>query len=126
MQYWKEKGHITETNEDYIDFTTMAQASNNMDIPKRKFVAKWTSECIGTGKNMERWKFRYDGSCPFCLKTKETTDHILQCPHQDSIAIWDEAIIEVIQKLIKLQTCPMLITALKTELNAWRKGYPFP
>ena len=32
----------------------------------------------------------------------------------------------VFQKLFKLDTCPILITALRENLHAWRKGYPEP
>ena len=121
LKYWIERGRVTENNLQYIDFDTIAQASNSMNLSQKRFVTKWTSECIATGKNMKRWNFRYDGSCPFCLTSNENTAHILQCKHKESLTIWDEALISVFHQLFKLDTCPILITALRENLHAWRK-----
>ena len=75
---------------------------------------------------MELWKLRHKGDCPFCLASQEDTHHILRCSHQDSITHWTTTIRKVLQKLFTLDTCPILIIALRDELQAWRLNNTLP
>ena len=69
---------------------------------------------------MEKWQMRYKGDCPFCSTPKEDTLHMLQCSHQDSIDHWTSTINSVLRKLVTLDTCPLLMVAVRNELRAWR------
>ena len=90
----------------------------------QRFVSKWACEFLATGKNMVRWKLRHDGYCPFCTAETENTKHILSCHHLDALLGWNEALDKFIQQLLKIDTCQIIILALKNELNAWRYDRP--
>ena len=86
----------------------------------QRFVSKWSSQCIGTGKNLKRWQMRYEGYCPYCTLPDEDTTHILLCQHNDAVQLWDETFKDFLQQLIKFDTCPILMRAIKYDVTAWR------
>ena len=50
----------------------------------------------------------------------------MTCSHDNSIQIWTTTMQKVIKKLVSLDTCVILTTALRAELHAWRKALPLP
>ena len=121
-KYWVDKNRLSKTTQDLIDMPSMASAHKSMSCTTRRFSAKWSCECLATGKNMVRWKEHHKGNCPYCLEEMEDTRHILLCQHIDALNIWNEAMEEWIKKLRKLDTCSYLIRALKLELTSWKTG----
>ena len=91
-----------------------------MNLTMRRFTSKWMSTCIGTGKNMERWKLRNEGYCPFCTSPQEDTEHILLCQHADAIQAWKDNLKQYLTSMLKIDTCPKLLHAIKLELTAWK------
>ena len=92
----------------------------------RKFISKWVSEFIPTGKNLQRWRLRAHGNCPFCLEESETTDHILSCQHSDATMFWNQHLYTYIIALSNLGFPLDVLIPLKRELDAWRNNMTPP
>ena len=122
--YWVERNKVREQHISKIDYNALASGMKSMSLQLRKFTAKWACECIGTGKNMVRWKLRNEGYCPFCTEDPETTLHIMTCPHANAILPWTNKFNDFLAKLQKLDTCWFLLIAIKNELMAWRYDRP--
>ena len=117
---WVDKGRIS--NDTIIDINWEIQRKAIRAVPegRRKFVIKWASNNLATGKNMSRWKLRALGQCPFCLSDNEDTLHILQCQHVDAKSYWDQKMTIWTKRLKKIDTSIVIRQQLKLELNAWR------
>ena len=118
--YWVSKERVQQSDAHLIDYDTIYRGSKAQSVTMRRFSSKWACETIGTGKNMKRWKLRYDGYCPYCKHPDETTDHILTCQHIDSVMGWEEELKTLLQFMHKIGTCMILIRATKNDLIAWR------
>ena len=125
-KYWVERDRIKPHHLQLIDYNAINTSSRAITLNMKRFSAKWACKCIGTGKNMERWKLRHVGSCPYCLHPKEHTRHIFLCPNVHSIIQWNKAIYEMMENRYKLDTYPVLIKAMYDDINAWRHSTPFP
>ena len=84
-KYWVEKDRIKPHHLQLIDYNATHTSSKAMPLNIKRFSAKWACKCIGTGKNMERWKLQHVGACPYCLYPKEETRHIFLCHNVHSI-----------------------------------------
>ena len=124
--YWESKKLLTERRFCTIDFEGMQRGMKAMSVTLRRFVSKWMSDCIGTGKNLQRWKLRNEGYCPYCTAPDEDTEHILSCKHEDSVISWKENVRKYLQSLLKAGTCVILLHAIKHDIAAWRFDKPVP
>ena len=120
LDYWDEKERVPYQLQHTVDYDAMAAAAKSMNLNMRRFVAKWSCQCLGTGKNMQRWQLRHAGNCPYCLAEKEDTLHIMTCTNVQAIEGWNIAIGGFFNKIHKIKTCWYVITALKEEIRAWR------
>ena len=125
-QYWIERERVTPTTMEFIDFECIKTSSKSMPLYLKRFMTKWSSECIATGKNMKRWSMRHEGYCPYCARPLEDTTHIMTCNDTEAIGNWDKQMTALFKKLNKLQTCPQLQYVLQQEITAWRNNQPPP
>ena len=126
IQYWEERNHLITATQLLIDYPALADVANSSPFTTQRFIAKWASECLPTGKNMTHWNLRSGGMCPFCTSENETTHHILQCKHPDALEIWNEAMNDLFKKSFGIHTCWYVQIALYAELNAWCHGLNAP
>ena len=126
LSYWIEKRRVTPETLTQIDLTAMGEGISPLSLTMKRFITKWSCESIGTGKNMQRWKLRHCGDCPFCTEPDENTLHIFQCPSIESLDAFKEAFRDLVKKLLSLNTCIQLLVAIRNDVMAWRKGYPTP
>ena len=125
-QYWLERERFPLEALDFIDFDSVKTSSKSMPLHLKRFMTKWSSECIATGKNMKRWSLRHEGYCPFCSTPVEDTTHILRCQNPQALEVWNTHSEDLFKKLTKLQTCPQLQYALQQDIIAWRNNQPPP
>ena len=92
QQRWINKGKLSPNSLCLIDHTAMSNCIPSLNLNMKRFITKWSCECLATGKKMELWQLRHKGNCPFCLSSQEDTHHILRCSHQDSITHWTTTI----------------------------------
>ena len=100
----------------------MQHGVEKLSISMRRFAAKWSSKTLATKQNMVRWNQQFKGNCPFCLEEDKTTTHIVQCQHVHAYDAWNKGLLQLIKKLNKLKTCWKLMIAIRSKLNAWKKG----
>ena len=122
MRHWIKKGRFQREDLDQIDWQNQEKAMKLATLTTRRFVTKWASGWIGTGKNMKRWKLRPHGYCPYCKMEDEDTFHIMQCLHTEATQHHHDALWTWISSMIKIGTCPHAIRAIKNEITAWRTG----
>ena len=126
INYWIERKQITLKSVDKIDFECMQLSSKIMPLYLKRFMTKWSVECLATGKNMKRWAMHHKGYCPFCTHHTEDTNHILLCQDAQALKMWNKNLDTLFSKLGKLQTCPQLLYAMREDLTAWRSHQPYP
>ena len=118
--YWIDKGVLTSETSKMVYFDAIDKASSLSKLSLRIFISKWASGHLGTGKVVVRNKYRFDGSCPFCLHPNEDTHHIMDCQHEEATSIWNKHLMTFVLALHKAHFPNTLIIALKRELNAWQ------
>ena len=121
IQYWIEKGRLSVDTKHLYHKEALAKAMKSMPQHQRRFVAKWSCETLATGKNMTRWKQRFNSNCPFCEAKEEDTIHILCCNSAEAMKIWNEMMNTLMLKLYKLDTCWLAMLAIRTELKIWKQ-----
>ena len=121
-EYWISKSRYTTTTRSLICWTSQLKAQKIIQQSRRHFVCKWSSGWLGTGRNMERWKLRYSGNCPFCDSPEEHTTHILQYNQEKPTIAWKQALADWKKKLTTQKTSAYLLRAIIFELKAWRFG----
>ena len=84
LKYWVDKGRFQEAEIANIDWRNQERAIKVAGLTRNRFVTKWACDLVASGKNMQRWKMRHMGNCPFCMEEKEDVQHILHCAHKDA------------------------------------------
>ena len=120
---WMAMGRFTPYNSHLIHWPSQFKAYQAVSPARRRFISKWVSESIGTGKNMVRWNFRPHGKCPFCMRDDEDVHHILHCPHTNSIQEWAKRCRSLLTTLQLIDTDPYAILAIQRCLIRWRLGH---
>ena len=126
LDYWIDKGRFPRTAISTIDWESQEKAMTLAPLSTRRFITKWSSSWIGTGKNMKRWAIRPHGYCPFCKAENEDTEHILQCIQDDAQKISQDALWTWTESMIKIGTCPRVVRAMRNEISAWRDNTEQP
>jgi exonuclease III len=119
--YFINKERITVSALNTIAWRQQGKALKQLPSSRKRFISKWISEWLATGKNMERWQLRYKGHCPFCNTPDENTEHILLCTHAEVSREWNRQLKIYRNKLKKNGTDYRLRSAIMKELYAWRK-----
>ncbi len=118
--YWQVKGRYEDSSLSMICWKSQTKAMHLVSGSRRRFLSKWISGVIGTGKNMKRWKLRPHSNCPFCRQTDEDTSHVLTCHSDDSQAQWESNLRKYLFTLRKTDTCVYLTVAIAYELRSFR------
>ena len=125
--YWIDaKQRYSRADIPSIDWSTQYSAFKSLRSTRQRTLTKWFSGWLGTGINMQRWKLRYSGNCPFCGQNNEDTNHVLLCSHSQSQLYCKEQFKEYDAKLTKCRTTYPLRKAILLELYAWRSQQPPP
>ena len=72
---WIDKLHYTEETSQTIDWESQAKALKLSPLKTKRFVSKWVSNMIASGKNMVKWELWYQGARPFCDADNEDRNH---------------------------------------------------
>ena len=126
MDYWVEKGRFSVEDLHNIDWYNQEKAMKLMSLTKRRFISKWVSNYVATGKNMKRWEMRPHGYCPFFKQEDEDTQHILNCMHHDAQNVSKQALWKLVETLVKIGTCTMAVRAIRNKIEAWRNNTAHP
>ena len=122
-QYWiNEKERYKQEDINKIAWDAQYSAMESMRTTKQRSLTKWFSGWVAVGKNMEKWKMRYKGHCPFCSYPKETTTHVLLCKHSKPTDKWKYLLTEYDATLIRINTNYYLRKAIIYGLWAWRQN----
>ena len=118
---WIDKERYNREDKDTIDWATQSKALKASPLKTRRFICKWASNTISTGRNMVKWKLRYKGSCPFCNTDNEDKNHILRCENSEAQKIWKEGLADLVSSMKKWKTDPTLAKTIEQELHQWHQ-----
>ena len=119
-EWWIEKGRFTAADDPYIDWLAMEYCMSNCDSRYKRFIPKWVSRQIATGKVMRYRKARVHNRCPRCNAFTEDTNHVLRCQTRKTRDKWDTSINNLSEWLTKIQTSPEINISLCSTLRYWR------
>jgi exonuclease III len=85
------------------------------------FVSKWVSNCVATGKVMQRRKHRVFNRCPRCDHWGEDREHVLRCWDPRATIIWNRQLELIKTSLEKEKTDPEITDFIVQGLNAFRR-----
>ncbi len=120
--HWIHKQRYTTTDIPNILWTPLKIAMKKSTVTRRRFIAKWSSHNVATGKNMKRWKQRVRDHCPFCTAATEDTSHILCCNHVDAMTVWKTGFKKYLVDLYKCGLDLKILLPLYKELMSWKQG----
>ena len=87
-----------------IDLYTSQLAWDSETTQRRRFVTKFTSRQLPTGRRMRQFQFWNASNCPLCNTENETTEHVFLCPDTRARAFRRNAIATFEQELKQLHT----------------------
>ncbi len=119
--HWISKQRYDNTTRQSILWEPFKHAIRNSTTTRRRFVSKWISTTMGTGKNMKLWKLRPHSNCPYCMQEDETTNHILQCNHIEASMAWDKSMIKWFATLLQLGIDTLILRQLRQSLLQWKQ-----
>ena len=124
--YWEKKERYYYKDRRNIEWQSQYKAMKTIPTTRQQTLSKWFSGWLGTGKNMQRWKLRYLGNCPFCGAPQEDTNHVLKCNHPIVSTTWKTLLSKYDVTLAKMKTSFPLQKAIILELRAWRNNTEAP
>ena len=126
LAYWNRENRFEHNQNTMIDWESQQRARKETPGSQKRFISKWSTNYIGTGENMIEWNLRCHGDCPFCNEPKESTTHVLQCLHTDSLQAWSKEMEIYKTNLTKIGTSTILVKVILTELHCWRNKLSYP
>ena len=122
--WWVRHGHSTWEAMRLTDSNATEAMMTSLPQPRRRWVAKQSSENCGVGTTMVEWGFWENPDCPRCPCKQETTAHVQQCMGHGSQDIFESSITSVQKHLTKQKTCPILQQSLIKCLRKFRMDQP--
>lgn len=117
IAHWLKKGRFSHDTGN-IDWSATGSAMRSLPLGKRRWISKHVSGFCGTGKMMLKWKKREADHCPRCNASHE--DHIHICKCTGATSLWDQALSQLAQYLVQLETLPQLAEIIISRSRAWR------
>ena len=106
-----------------VDWDGFAAAYKS-SFQSRKFVFKFCTKLLPTGKTLHRRESRFDYRCPACSSPQESTNHLFQCP-DISRQHWQSSTTSSLrQQLKKNGTNPVLVDIMMAGLNSYFQAKP--
>ena len=120
--YWQTKNSITDEQWDDVNWPATKKALQEQPLGLRRFLGKFATSHIATGKMMRLRRHWPHSKCPVCGAEVEDTKHVLQCPK--SRAIWNEAVNDLAQWMKDQDTQPEVAKHITNLLQSWALQQP--
>ena len=104
-----------------VSWKAFKKARANSPSPIQKFITKWLSESLPTGKVMVQRQQRIHAHCPFCEAPDEHLLHILCCPDPRASTFFTSELDKLISWLEKIKTHDAIIDFFENEIDNWRQ-----
>jgi hypothetical protein len=107
-----------------VDWDGFAAAYKS-SFQQRKFVCKFCTKLLPTGKILHQRESRFDDRCPACSSPQESNDHLFQCP-DISCQRWRSSTTSSLrQRLENHGTNPVLVDIMMAGLDSYFQAKPF-
>ena len=105
-----------------VDWTAFRKARVNSSAPIQKFVTKWLSESLPTGRVMVQRQQRIHDHCPLCQDADEHLLHIVCCPDTRATEFFASQLDKFTCWLEKINTHVAIIDFFDNGLANWRQN----
>ena len=122
--YWQERGHMSDSNIQNIDWELVGKAFKNLTFGKQRRVTKHAAGHFSCGKMMKIWQFQDHTECPRCPEQYEEPMHILNCPAPSATLHWETALTRLEVWMSTHYSMPAAQTAILRCLREWRHPDP--
>jgi hypothetical protein len=124
VPYMLERYGWTDAVTASVDWDGFAAAYKS-SFQQRKFVFKFCTKLLPTGKTLHRRKSRFNDRCPACSSPQESNDHLFQCP-DISCQRWRSSTTSSLrQRLENHGTNPVLVDIMMAGLDSYFQAKPF-
>lgn len=103
-----------------VDWPAFQKARVNSSAPIQKFITKWLSESLPTGRVMVQRQQRIHDHCPLCQEADEHLLHIVCCPDTRATAFFASELNKFTCWLEKINTHVAIIDFFDNGLDNWR------
>ncbi len=118
-KYWQHRRSLTPAIWAKIDWPSYQRAMLEIPLHRRRWVSKFVSGHFAHGKNMQRWRFRSASNCPRCQHPLEDKPHIIRCPAEAAVNIWQSFLKNLRSWLREQRTSPTLTDTILQCLISW-------
>jgi hypothetical protein len=106
-----------------VDWHACAEAMQQLQLGRRRWVTKHGAENCGVGLTLVFWKKQTHHDCPRC-GAPECTTHVLQCLAEGAEQTWQDNKAKLVDFFASSFTHPDIQTALLSRLDSFRYGTP--
>jgi len=108
LRYWSHKQQLDAQSFDLVHWATLDRTIRSFPPTFQMWLSKFVSSHLEVATTMFRWKRWETATCPLCQSAKETTAHVLLCPHTSCRDTWAQQIPLLQQWLIQSKTAPYI------------------
>jgi hypothetical protein len=123
QDYICKKNEWTDDQFTMICWPTINQVMKNLPSHRRIQATKLQHNKLPTAYHLS-YGDRTQQACPRCNYTKETTDHVLQCP--EGITERNDAWNDFLTTAKRIETSPYLLLQLEQAIRNWQEGNDHP
>jgi hypothetical protein len=117
-KWWMTKNKFTEPHQ--VDWDSLQKAMANTSRTRQMWITKMAAGICGVNKMMQIWGLRESAHCPRCPHATEDTQHVLLCPNEEAIQIWESDTDALYTWMINFPTDRRIAEAIIQNLKAWR------
>lgn len=118
FQYWTQKEKVEPLMLEYVAWKGVEHALEMSTRLRQHFITKHTMGICGVGKWMKCWKKWTVDSCPRC-GLPAMADHVWACKGEQLDKIWDQAITNLKERIVKANMDPEILHAIIHSLQPW-------
>ena len=100
-----------------IDFASIQQAWDTLDLNEKRFVVKISSRQLPVGRHMFRLGYWKRNKCPMCLQAEDDHLHFLQCTFPPAAEYRQSTLQSLYNKLRNIRTDPQLVIIIQSLVD---------
>jgi len=124
LHHWEAKQRIDALTAPIIDWEMTGMATRALPRAQQKWVSKLLAKFLSYGTNMTCWKLGTQAKCPHCMCSQEDKEHIIWCPAESAMQVWNKSLEQLDNWMTATKTHPQLRQEIITGLRKWHDNQP--
>jgi predicted RNA-binding Zn-ribbon protein involved in translation (DUF1610 family) len=122
--YWQKKDGITNDAWGDINWKSSKVALKEQPRGMKRFGAKFATRHIATGRMIKLTQEWTHSTCPQCGAPEETTEHVCQCPAEQTQEMWKLTMKKLEDHMKAKDTEPAMQRRIMMHLESWHDMSP--